>query len=362
MKTSHLWILAPLATAALCAQDPQRPTPQAPPNPKTEAHLALRQWVGTWSGKGQMEAMPGVPGMEEPISAKGTETGTLICDGLWLKWESAMTGMGDASTGLWLVGYDPKKKQYVSYAISSDPNHPGMIPLTGEHNKKTNTWTWVGETPQGKMKSVCVFSGPDRMKETIYSIDKDGKEKQFMVMTRVRSRGDTKGSLIEVPKEKALANPAARQVTGLLRSVGSWTGQVEMQMGLGAPVQREACSERVTAILGGLWTWSAFKGKFMGHDFVGHALTGWDNVNKRYACLWIDSTVAGPTVTTGKYDKKKRVWSLAGSGPGPDGNPMQITQQMSQRSDDRRDCTMKFMHPLSQMTMKISYARKGKSD
>ena len=136
------------------------------PNPKTEHHAALQQWVGTWKVKGTMDAMPGVPGMEEAVDSEGTETASLICDGLWLKWESVMECNGKQSTGLWLVGYDPFKKQYTSYVVSSDEHCQGLVPLTGTFDAKAKTWTWIGESPEGKMKSVCEFTGKDTLKET----------------------------------------------------------------------------------------------------------------------------------------------------------------------------------------------------
>ena len=64
MTTRTIWIAVMIATTGLCGQDGAKQAPEAPPNPKTEHHAALKQWAGTWKVTGKMDAMPGVPGME----------------------------------------------------------------------------------------------------------------------------------------------------------------------------------------------------------------------------------------------------------------------------------------------------------
>jgi len=359
MNTKTIWLPALLVTAGLCAQETgnKMPAQDAMPNPKTEQHAALEQWVGNWKLTGNMDAMPGVPGMEKPLESEGTEAGSLICDGLWLKWESEVTAGGKRSTGLWLVGYDALQKQYISYVVSSDESCQGLTTLTGQYDESADTWTWVGETPEGKMKSVCKFSGPDSVTETLYMVGPDGKDKQFMVMNRVRATGAEPPSLMNASLKKDAEMPTAKHTAVLLQDVGTWDATVESSFG--GQETKEKGSDRVSAICDGRWTWSEFHSQFMGKPFDGHALVGWDPNQEKYVSLWIDSMTATGSITTGTFDEETKTFTLAGTGPGPDGKPMKIEETLSYEDKDTRVLQMNFDHPQMKSTMKVTYSRRA---
>ncbi len=341
----------------LCAQDVEKKAPEGLPNPKTAHHAALKQWIGHWKVTGKMDAMPGVPGMEKAVESEGTECASLICDGLWLKWEAAMNCDGKRSTGLWLVGYDPFQKQYVSYVVSSDDHCQGLTLLTGEYDKEADTWTWIGSTPQGKMKSVCKFSGPDSLKETLYMIGPDGDEKQFMVMNRVRSKDAKPSALVNASLKETSKLVASKHHAALLQDVGAWDAIVESTCS--GETTKDKGRERIQAICDGRWTWSEFRSEYMGKPFVGHGLVGWDANQKKYASLWIDSMSATCAVTSGTFDEKTKTYSFTGTCTGPDGKPMKIEQTLSCKDEDSRVLRMKFDGPEMKSTMKITYARRA---
>jgi hypothetical protein len=359
MRTRAICIAAMIATTGLCAQDAVKKAPDqgAMPNPKTEHHAALKRWTGTWKVTGKMDAIPGVPGMEKPVESTGTESASLLCDGLWLKWESEMICDGKRSTGLWLVGYDPFRKQYISYVVSSDEQCQGLTPLTGEYDKKTDTWTWIGATPQGKMKSVCEFSGPDSLKETLYMVGPDGKEKQFMVMNRVRSKAAKSSPVVDASLKEKPKVAASKHHAALLQDVGTWDAIVESTYE--GETTKEKGIERVQAICDDRWTWSVFQSQYQGKPFTGHALVGWDAGKKQYVSLWIDSMSATVSVTTGTFDEKAKTYSFSGSCTGPDGKPMKIEQSLACKDKDSRVLRMKFDSPAMKSTMKITYKRRS---
>ncbi len=99
MKITSLSVAAFVAATFLPAQDQKKAPEQAPPNPKTAAHAALAQFVGTWQTHSAMAAMPGVPGMEQASEWDGTDHGELICNGLWLKMTSEGTNHRSSSAG-----------------------------------------------------------------------------------------------------------------------------------------------------------------------------------------------------------------------------------------------------------------------
>lgn len=350
-------ILAPFLPATLRAQEAENGAPEGLPNPKTEHHAALKQWAGRWRVTGKMDAMPGVPGMEKPVEMEGTESASLICDGLWLKWESEVKCDGKRSTGLWLVGYDPFQKRYISYVVSSDDHCQGLTPLTGEYDKKTDTWTWIGSTPEGKMKSVCKFSGADSLTETLYMIGPDDKERPFMVMNRVRSKDAKPSPLVDASLKEKSRSVASKHHAALLQDVGAWDAIVESTCS--GETTKDKGSELVHAICDGRWTWSVFRSQFLGKPFVGHALVGWDANKKKYASMWIDSMSATCSVTSGTFDEKTKTYSFTGSCTGPDGKPMQVEQTLSYEDKDSRVLRMKLDGPAMKSTMKITYARRA---
>jgi hypothetical protein len=141
MKHQALLIAALCAaTPTLLAQDEKTkkaPAEQKAPEPKQKEHETLRSLVGDWETVMKSEAMPGVPGMEKATESKGTEHAELLCNGLWLKSVVNGTWNGAPFQGIWLAGYDPTKKSYVSYWVSSDVQDCGPCALDGTFDEKT---------------------------------------------------------------------------------------------------------------------------------------------------------------------------------------------------------------------------------
>jgi len=334
----------------LAAQDPAEH-----PNPKLEQHEALRALAGDWTFTMAMAAMPGVPGMEQPSECAGHEHAELICGGLWLRSAMSATWQGTPWQGVWLCGYDPVAKKYTGIMVSSDDGESGAHVMDGQFDGKTRTWTWTGTTPMGEVRSAMTFPDADTTVETCFMSGEDGKQKQFMQITRKRA---------EAPRTvdaSASAPPTglAKEQQRLLDDVGTWQATVECSMD-GQALPTEQGSERIAPICNGRWTWSEFTGRMGGMPFVGHALVGYDRMAKDYVSFWFDSMSAACARTTGSYDEKSRTFTFRGTCTDGNGKPSQISETLTRKDADTRVLRMQTQCDGKQSTMAITYQRQDK--
>lgn len=350
MKTCTLLFAVLAAAPFLCAQEdknPAAPGGMQMPDPKTPQHDALKAFVGSWQSTMKMEAMPGIPGMEKAQESTGTEHCELVCNGLWLKATSEGTHDGKACQGLWLVGYDPAAKAYTGLWVGSQDE--GSSTMTGSFDATKKTWTFTGESPFGKFRSVLVWNDADTSTETCYLVA-EGKETKCMEMVRKRATG-------KKPADASanFAKPEAKELAVLAEGVGTWDATVKSMMP-GAPATEEKGTEKVVPICTGKWYWSDFKGTMMGAPFEGHGITGYEPSTKKYVSYWIDSMSPTFTRTEGDYDATKKAFVMSGKSVGMDGQPMTIEQTSTTGADAR---VFKMLMKSAAMTheLQIDYKR-----
>ncbi len=355
MKRIVAMSLACFALAGLAGAqgEGEKPAGMEMPNPKHKEHEALARLVGEWDLSMKMQAMPGVPGMEEPIESNGIERAELVCNGLWLKSTITATHKGRPFTGIWLAGYDPFKKIYASYWVSSDPNETGWATMDGSFDAATNTWGWKGVSPAGETRSAFVMNGSDASVESCFLKTPDGKEVKFMEITRKRRAKDA-------PAAPTIADEAssAPEHLELRRGIGSWDAVVKSQHP-GQPPSEDKGTELVDLTCGGRWLWSDFTGQMMGMPFEGHALVGFDPSKKKYVSLWIDSMSATAAELSGDYDAEKKVFSSSGKCLCPLGKPMTMRERSRWKDDATRELEMSFEQDGVTSTMQITYRRRA---
>lgn len=352
MKTL-IAIAATLAAVvpSLSAQDeqPVAGAELAIPDPKVAEHAALAAFVGTWETVGKMEAMPGVPGMEKPITSTGIERAELICNGLWLK--STMTGVfgEEVCEGIWLVGYDPHAKGYVGIWTSS-MDEPATF-FTGEYDAKARTWTFLGETAQGPMRSTLVHRDDDTSVETCYTKGADGKDLKCAEITRTRKK-----SPVAIAASAGGVAAPGPELARLHAGLGRWNAAVTCEMpGIGRTESK--CVEIVSAICNGRWTWSDFTGEMGGVPFEGHCLCGYDAAAKEYVSIWIDSCAPTSAVCKGTLDEKTGEFTFRGDCRDPLGKPAHMHQVYSQKDANTRHMKMSFRSEAITNDMEIVYTR-----
>ncbi|MCA8965483.1 MAG: DUF1579 family protein [Planctomycetes bacterium] len=354
-QSRTLLVLA-LALPPLFAQESAPDAAPQMPSPKTAEHDALLPLAGNWTTHSKMAAMPGVPGMEEASEWNGFETAELVCNGLWLKVTGDNKCKDKSCSGIWMLGYDPFAKRYKCVFASDTDDAPGVVDAVRDAAK--NTWTFTGDSPMGKFKSVFVVSDKDTTVETIYSITDDGTEHEVMRTERKRHSGAVPKPA-SATKGAGLPADAPAALAALVQDCGTWDAQMKMVMP-GAPTMESKCKEVVRPICGGKWTWTDYTGTVMGMPFEGHALTGWDATKQRVVSYWVDSMSAPLMQTEGVYDAAKRSFALKGSCYDEGGQVVPVTQVVKCPSDTERELRMTFGEGEGQHVMTIQYTRVGK--
>lgn len=348
MKTMTLCLAALVAATFLPAQA-DKTAPAQMPNPKTKEHEALALLVGNWQVDCKMKAMPGVKGMEKASETTGTERCELICNGLWLKSTYDSTHDGKPCQGMWLVGWDAIAKTYRAICVSSEEEEC-VCEMTAGWDEKAKTWTFQGKSPMGEFKSQYVLKDNDNSIETCWMVGADGKQTEFMTMTRKRGKPGA------AQEASASTDMIAKEMVPLTQHLGTWTGKVTMTMP-GQAASEETCTETVAKICNGKWTWSDVKGKMMGQPFEGHAITGYDTMSKQYVAFWVDSCGKPPMRTSGTYDETKKQFTFTGPCFDDQGKPATVKQMCSQSDANTRTFTMIMDCPQGKSEMKIAYTR-----
>ncbi|MBL9079958.1 MAG: DUF1579 family protein [Planctomycetes bacterium] len=329
------------------------------PSPKTEHHERLAAFVGTWRTESKMAAMPGVPGMEQATEMTGTETAELVCNGLWLKVTGEGVCGGQASSGLWLLGYDAVAGSYQCIAASNMDLAPCC--LEARYDGQSKVWHFHGDSPMGPFRSEFVFETADRSIETCYAKGEDGKEKQFLRSVRTRVKAATAKDAAAKPAAEAA--PAGTEVPAPLAALraahGVWDADFRMEMP-GMPAMQSKCREVVGPICGGQWCWSDFTGEMMGAPFEGHALTGVDPKSGNVVSFWIDSMNGAYMRTDGTFDTATTTFALRGTCYDQLGKRSPVASTEVHRDRDTRELRMLFGEGAGQHTMTIAYRRAAK--
>lgn len=107
-------------------------------------------------------------------------------------------------------------------------------------------------------------------------------------------------------------------------------------------------------MLGGLWLESTFKGNFAGMEFEGRGLDTYDPGKKKFISIWVDSMGTSPMILEGTYDSEKKVMTMEGEGPMPDGSTGKYKSVTEYPDND----TMHFtLSANDQEMVKLTYKR-----
>ena len=359
----------PLFVAALCvalptlvAQEAKKNAPpatgemQAPPNPKTAAHDALKAFAGTWDCTTKMTEA----GSDKAVEAKGVERAELVCNGLWLK--SLVTGelAGAPFAGVWVLGYDPSKKVYVG--VWGCNTEPAPCQSEGRYDAKTNTWEFTGSGEMGSFKSKLVMKDADNSVETCECTDPSGKP-STMVITRKRAKA------VAADAGAKAGKAPTKEHEELLKCVGEWEGTFKMaaQPGAAAKEPKDAketpteakCTEKVIPICEGHYLWTNYAMDFMGGPYEGHALVGYDATKKRYVSYWFDSMTPTFMASSGTLDPKTRTLTMTGTSVGHDGKPRATKEVDTWKDDNTRHMAMEMKGDNDTEGFEITLRRKG---
>lgn len=140
----------------------------------------------------------------------------------------------------------------------------------------------------------------------------------------------------------------------LKRLEGEWVATIKSPEGdsKGTATYKLICS--------GLWLASDFQAEFGGQKFHGHGLDGYDAAKKKYVSVWVDSMSTQPLLLEGTMDSDKKVLTMRGEGPTPDGGRMKYRNETRFKDADHFTFVMHLVGDGGQETpmMTIEYARK----
>ncbi len=110
--------------------------------------------------------------------------------------------------------------------------------------------------------------------------------------------------MMEAWMKAATPGPEHQRLESL---AGSWAGVVKMWMEPGKPPIESTCTTERKWILGGRFLQEEVKGQFMGQPFHGIGLTGYDNLQKKYTGVWVDSMSTAISTSLGTADASGKV-------------------------------------------------------
>ena len=192
--------VAMTVASAVCAEDAKKPVDPKKPGPAADAaatapsmpplpvpgpeHALLKNDVGVWDATVEMMG-------PQPMTSKGTETNTLMGNGLWLITDFKGDMMNTPFHGHGTSGWDPGKKKYVGTWV--DTMSTGLMIFEGTYDPATKSMTSWMEGPDmtgkvTKMKTVTEWPSADKRVFTMYGPGPDGKEAPGMRITYMRRK------------------------------------------------------------------------------------------------------------------------------------------------------------------------------
>lgn len=106
-------------------------------------------------------------------------------------------------------------------------------------------------------------------------------------------------------KMKAAGTPGEEQKM-LAGMAGSWTYTSKWWMSPDAKPEESSGTSTMKMIMGGRYLQHETKGKAMGEKFEGLGFTGYDNVQKKYDTIWMDSMSTAIMSGKGSYDQNTK--------------------------------------------------------
>jgi hypothetical protein len=140
---------------------------------------------------------------------------------------------------------------------------------------------------------------------------------------------------------------------------GRWNTSMKAWMAPGQPPIESSGVSEVTSILDGRFVQENFKGDFMGMQFTGLGLSGYDNVTKKYQSTWVDNMSTCVIVMKGDYDPASKTFTFFGEYTDPTGKVS--TMKIVQRIIDKDKHVSEFYDktPDGQLvkSMELTYTR-----
>jgi len=121
----------------------------------------------------------------------------------------------------------------------------------------------------------------------------------------------------------------------LAKGAGTWVSDsVASWMMPGEPPVYSKASSVEKPILGGLYVEGNYTGIMMGAPMMGHSITGYDKMKKKFVASWIDNMGSGIVRLEGTYDAAAKTLTMQGKQSDPGKNAETDIRQVQQWIDD----------------------------
>jgi len=146
----------------------------------------------------------------------------------------------------------------------------------------------------------------------------------------------------------------------LKQMTGDWNAKMTCNFpGTEGPIETSGTYSAKLDV-GGFFLIGEFKSEFFGQPFQGHSITGYNQFEKKYKGVWVDSM--GPFLyhTEAEFSQDGKTYKETMTGPGPDGKPMKFRSVIDIKDDDHMQMTMFIVgeEGKEQKMMEIEYTRK----
>ena len=148
-------------------------------------HKLLARMAGNWSTRTRTWMEPGKPAME----TTGTCEAKMLLEGRYLQQEYTGNMMGNAFSGINIIGYDNHTGKYISIWIDSMSTGIYLFEGSASKDGKTISQESSYDDPvQGPMiwRSVTRIVDDNLVEYEMYTTVKEGKEEKMMEMTLTR--------------------------------------------------------------------------------------------------------------------------------------------------------------------------------
>ena len=119
----------------------------------------------------------------------------------------------------------------------------------------------------------------------------------------------------------------------LAERVGTWNFTTKMWLQPGAAPEESSGTSTSEMIMDGRYLLDKVEGMAMGMPFKGLGITGYDNLNKQFVGLWVDSLGTGVMTSTGTCNDDWTVCTHEGIGPDPVTGKNKKTKMVDRKID-----------------------------
>ncbi len=165
-------------------------------------------------------------------------------------------------------------------------------------------------------------------------------------------------AMMEAMQKAATPGDAHKKLEPL---VGTFDTSVRMWMDPSKPPEDSAGTTVNSWVLGNRYVEQKYEGTFMGEPFSGVGYTGYDNVQKKYVGVWMDTLSTGMMESTGTADASGKSFTMKSTMWDPaTGKPNTLDTKMAVTDNDHFTFEMWAKGPdgKKMKMMEIKYTRK----